>query len=120
MNSFYTKEQAAEAQFASQVDKAAVAFQWQHKLGTVLLPIAIGSLFAALSGSLGHPAILKYLGFPVMVIAHYLIYKRLKDTGYTQMAKDFSGWIAYALFIYIGLLLVFGLGIYIAAKIHSA
>lgn len=119
ISAFYTEEQIAEAQFAAAEDNASLAFRWQHKAGTVLLPLVIGVLFGALSSFLGHPKVMQYLGFPVMVLVHYLIYKRLKDTGHTQMARDFSAWIAYTLFIYIGLLLALGLGVYIAAKIHS-
>lgn len=112
INDFYTEEQVVEARFAAGEDKANLAFRWQHKAGTVLLPCIVIVLVTALFKAIGQAPFIKVLGFPVIVLVHYLIYRRLRDTGYTRMAKDFAGWIAYTLFIYIGLLLLLGLVVY--------
>lgn len=112
IDTFYSPEQILENKIKSQVNKSDIEFQWHHKLFTFLLPL-ISVVIVNFVFNLGSQAsFIKALGFPIIFMIHYGIYRMLKDQGYTKMAKHFIQWVTYTLFIYIGLLLVVGLAVY--------
>ncbi|MBA2612678.1 MAG: hypothetical protein H0U95_11940 [Bacteroidetes bacterium] len=112
VETFYSEVQIHEIQNSTQIDKADMEFEWYHKILTIFLPATIIAVVTYLFNLLGQGPILKALGFPIMILIHYAIHNRLKDTGYIKMAKDFLKWVNYTLYIYIGLILVAGLSIY--------
>lgn len=100
---------------STEPDKSTIIFEWYHKGLTVLLPAAIITFVTMFFNFLGSQPILRVLGLPAIILIHYAIHHRLRGLGYTRMAKDFLIWITYTLYIYIGLIILFGLSIYFFA-----
>lgn len=116
VDNFYTVDQIDAIKNSPETNKADLEFEWYHKVITILLPVFIIICVTYVFHFLGLKPILKALGFPIMVLIHYAIHRRLKDTGYTKMAKEFLKWVTYTLYIYIGLLLIGGLTVYFFFK----
>lgn len=111
-DSFYSPEQIQEIQNPPRPNKSEVQFTWHYKVLTVLLTPAIIAVLTTLTNFFGRELLTRALGFPAIVVIHYAIHSKLKEEGYTLIAKDFLKWVAYSLYIYIGLLLILGLTIY--------
>jgi len=53
------------------------------------------------------------LAFPLILFLQYAIYRLIRSKGYLRMAGDFKNWVIYSYYIYIVLLLFFGLAVLI-------
>lgn len=111
--SFYTIDQIEEIKNSAAINKSEMEFRLHHKILTILLPILIIICVSTIFKIIDQSQTLKVLGFPIILLTHYIIHNRLKETGYIKMAKDFLKWIAYTLYIYIGILLIGVLVIFI-------
>jgi len=108
-------EEIEEIKNSDPADKAEMTFDLSHKIGTVVLPSIIITLWTLMTEKLEGFMIFKGLGFSAIVFAHYGIFRWLKNNGYTERAKEFIKWSAYTLYIYIALLVIVGLSIYFSS-----
>lgn len=51
--------------------------------------------------------------FPLVLLLQYAIHRLIKSKGYVRMAGDFKNWVIYSYYIYIVVLLFFGLAVLI-------
>ena len=103
---FYTQEEIEASQQVLPVDKVNVPFEWYHKVLTVLFPIITGFVITYLFKAMDMPRVFQSLGFPLLVLAHFAVYRGFKDNGYVRMAREFLRWIVYTLYVYIGIGLI--------------
>lgn len=107
-------QQDASSANESPSHKSMKAFEWYHKIGMLLLPVFIGTLFHWLTSIARSGASIQFLGLPFLVLCYYWLHHQLKTNGYERMATDFKSWTNYTLYIYIGILLLGALALLIA------
>ncbi len=115
-DTFYSDEEKKAAYNAIYVPNEELPFETIHIILTFLLPAVFIAFWSVLLNLFADLSILRMLGFPAIVLVHYLIHDWLKKNRYIKRAKEFLKWISYTLYIYIGLLLVFGLVVFFISK----
>lgn len=91
--------------------RSELAFDWYHKLGMLLFPLALIWLFSQFC-KLAPPDIpLTLLNLPFVILCYYLVQQYLRQKGYHRMLSDFKAWTNYSLYIFIALLLLAGLAL---------